>query len=90
MKKGDFLKLSAIIAERTSFRSLPEHFSSIIVYARSVQWEDNTSRPTQSLKRFFQVAAINMCASHTHRRFRIAADSIFSAIIAVPLFADVQ
>jgi len=27
---------------------------------------------------------------YTHRRSRIAADSIFSAIIAVPLFADVH
>ena len=61
IKLRDIILNSAILRPRTKFRSLPEH-SFYIVYARPVQREDTISRPTQSLKRFLQVAAVVMCA----------------------------
>lgn len=88
IKLRDIIKYSAIIRPRTKF----VHYLNIlfyIVYARPVQREDIISRPTQSLKRFLQVAAVIMCALYASSS-RIAADSIFSAFIAVPLFADVH
>jgi len=59
------------------------------VYARPVQREDNISRPTQSLKRFLQVAAVIKCAlyasSFSDRRwFYIFSDYCCAAFCRCP------
>ncbi len=89
IKLGDIIKNSAILRPRTKFRSLPEHFSSILCMRVRSQERTIFRAPPNRLSDSFRLRLLSN-VRYTHRRSRIAADSIFSAIIAVPLFADVH